>query len=57
MATCTAIVPDKKGECLKPVPEDAPLRLCYLHGLLAHQWVQSLGGARAVAEEIRREAS
>ena len=54
MATCTAIVPGQKGECLRPVPEDAPLQLCLLHGLLASEWVRDLGGANAVRAEILR---
>ncbi|WP_349902616.1 hypothetical protein [Parafrigoribacterium humi] len=52
MATCAALVPGRKGECLRPVPEDAPIRLC-----LVHQWVVQLGGAQAVAAEIRKEGS
>jgi len=57
VALCAAVIPGKKGECLRPVPDDAPIRLCLIHGLLAHQWVVSLGGAQAVAAEIRKEAS
>ncbi len=57
MALCAAVIPGRKGECLHPVPEDAPIRLCLVHALLAHQWVVQLGGAQAVAAEIRKEGS
>lgn len=57
MATCAALVRGRKGECLAPVPDDAPIFLCYLHALLAHQFVEQLGGAKKVAEQIRKDAA
>lgn len=54
MAMCAAIVPGVRGECQRPVPEGAPIKLCLLHPLLAHQWVVEMGGAHAVAETIKK---
>lgn len=57
MAMCSAIVPGVRGECQRPVPEDAPIRLCLLHALLSHQYVVQLGGAHAVAAAIKSGAT
>lgn len=53
MGMCAAIVRGVKGECQRPVPEDAPIKLCLLHGLLAHQWIGELGGPVTVADRIK----